>query len=678
MQLEEYIKKNQELLPEKYGDIILPYRMVNLGEKISVRLICYKSENAALVITHNCFSEESYPESVALQLQPDGECFSTVIEIEFKIAGNTKLEFWCEGNKLVRQIAVLDKGYTAVIPWCGSNKPMLDEEIHRFDIPGDFWVSIPLFDNRHEENLKNLIPFVKNVHRYGDRLVCFVNGKEIDPESGKGNLFEIEPSKQEEGLKRICRIQQMLGIEKTELFASYTPGDFAIGAMEKMGVKGITSLCVWQNYMDGDWKINHQGASNQPYYPADDDFRRAGEKRNIMCFSMGSASCDRNYSIMAYDGCPSNVSPGQRYYGNRVVHHQVQRFYDAFDSFIAASRHNEELVTATVALESFCGNADWNAANEMAFRYVVKKASTEKIVFVSAADVADYHIRKGLQMQKGYFFQPDVYYGYHNGELPGCVADRIEADTPEYLAVIKRGSMRPMYFFDYTSSWENAEFEEEERNEFGLINPDAHDPSECSPKQAETRDVKFSHRYEENVLVITLYSETKKTRMVTGVFDVPYSPDFTCTLDKKDASVKKIYDTRGKNTHLFIDLGEIPAGETTVRITICGTSQEPEQYEYIFDGLGIMTFGDHAYLRSVDKDAAIEVTLSGCNNAYILRQDGKRIAAKDGILQFSVNRDWYDEAPILYGLQKEKMSSLDVTVHVVGKTACSRWSWDRE
>jgi len=677
MQLEQYIEENKNLLPIRYGNIILQHRMVDCGEKMKVQILC-KSANAAFVVTHNCFSADAVSDTVLLELQPDGDGYKAEIEIEFAEPGNTKLELWCEGERLVRQIAVLDKGFTAVIPWCGSNTPRLDEAIHRFDIPGDFWVHIPLFDEQHEENLKELLPFIKNVHRYGDRLACFVNGKEIDPEAGKGNLFELEPAKQEEGLTRICRIQQMLGIEKTELFASYTPGDFAVGVMEKLGVKGITSLCVWQNYADGDWKINHQGASNQPYYPADDDFRRAGEKRNIMCFSMGNASCDRNYSIMAYDGCPSNVSPGQRYYTNRVVHHQVQRFYDAFDSFISASRHNEELVTATVALESFCGYSDWTAANEMAVRYLVKKASTEKIVFVSAADVADYHIRKNLQMQKGYFFQPDVYYGYHNGELPGCVADRIEADTPEYLTVIKRGSMRPMYFFDYTTPWDNAEFEDAERNEFGLINPDVHDPSECSPKQVESRDIRFSYCYEENVLLIRVNSETKKSKMVTGVFDIPYASDFQCTVDKKDASVKKIYDTRGKNTHLFIDLGEISEGENIIRISIDGTAQEPEQYEYIFDGLGVMSFGDHAYLRSVDKDEAIEVTMSGCDGAYILQQDGKRIAEQNGVLHFYLNQDWYDEAPILYGCKKDRIPLLQVTVKKLGKTACSRWSWDRE
>ena len=677
MLLEEFIEKNKDLLPKKYGDIILPYRLVDKGDKMMIKLVCYGSDNAAFVITHNSLSAGAVSETVELQMQPDGDDYFAELEMEFNEAGNTRLELWCSGQRLVRQVAVIDKGYMAVIPWVGSNVPMVDDEIHRFDIPGDFWIKVPLFDTHHEKTVKNLCKYIENVYKYGDRVACFVNGKALCPEAKTDSLFELDKQTQEDGLKRIFRILQMLGVEKPELFASYTPDAVAIGILEELGVKGLTSLCVWQNYMDDGWKINHQGASNQPYYPSADDFRKAGEKRNIMCFSMGNSSCNRNYSIMAYDACPSNVSPGQRYFSNRVVHHQVQRFYDAFDSYIFASKQSEGLVTVTVAIESFKGFSDWNAANEQAIRYMIKKATQEKIVFVSSADVADYHIRKGIDMQTAYFFQPDFYYGYHNGELPGCVDDRMEVDSPEYLAVIRRGGMRPMYFFDYTDNWDNAEFDDENRNEFGLINPDKHDPSECSPKQVDSRDMEFSYCYEGNELIVTVKSQTVKKRMVTGIFDIPFEADFEFSVDKKDAFAKKIYDIRGGNTHLFIDLGEIPEGETVVRIKIRGKKRECDRYEYICNGLGIMDFGSHAYIRSVDKDAAISVTLKDCENAYIIRQDGKRIFAQDGVLAFSVNSDWYDEAPILYGYSSDMLKTLSAEVKVTGKTMCNRWSWDR-
>ena len=148
-----------------------------------------------------------------------------------------------------------------------------------------------------------------------------------------------------------------------------------------------------------DWKINHCGVANQPYYPSTDDFRRAGKQRDIMCFTMGNASCNRNYSIMVLDGCPTNIVPGERYLANRVVNQQMQRFYDTFDGYINDSQNNNSLLTVTIALESFSGKMDWNATNEAAIRYMVKKAASEKIIFTSAADIADYHRKNNLDMQ---------------------------------------------------------------------------------------------------------------------------------------------------------------------------------------------------------------------------------------------------------------------------------------
>ena len=105
----------------------------------------------------------------------------------------------------------------------------------------------------------------------------------------------------------------------------------------------------------------------------------------------------------------------------------------------------------------------------MAISYMVKKAQNNKIVFTSAADIADYHLRKKLDMQEAYFFQPDYYFGYHNGVLPGNVPNMVEADTLDYLAVVSDKSMSPVYFFDYKSSWDFDSEDTAKRNIFGVI-----------------------------------------------------------------------------------------------------------------------------------------------------------------------------------------------------------------
>ena len=675
MYMEEYINTHKELFRKKYGDISVPYRLVDNGAKMTVHLESYCGDNVAFSVTHDSFSDDSIPRPIRLELKTNGDVYFADVELDFSIPGNTKLELWCGGHRIMRQIAVLDGDYCAVIPWIGDNKPWIDEEIHKYDLPGDFWVFPDVHSDWDAEKMGVFVRFIERMHKYGDRPVPFFDARSLYADAPNATVFELPREAQEDSLTRLVNIMKLMGVENQELMACYTPDGVTLNILEKLGVKGLTSLCVWQNWRDGDingWKINHHGAANQPYYPAADDFRKNGKKRNIMCFSMGNSSCDRNYSIMAFSGCPSNAAPNQRYLENRVEHFQAERFYDSFDSFIAASKHTNDLLTLTVAIESFRGFSDWTAVNEAAIRYMVKKAAKEKIVFVSAADIADYHIRNGLDMQKAYFFQPDTYYGNGSAEMPGHIDDRIEADTPEYLAVIKRSSMRPMFFFDYTDEWDSINFSEFGRNQYRLINPDTVDPSDCLPTQVESRDVRFSHRWDGDTLILCAESDTPKKRMVTGEFDIPYKKGYTFIIDKTDASATVINDTRGENTHLFVDMGALKAGMNEVRITFDGESYTPDNYVLNFGSLGIMLYNDHAYLRSLDREQGIAVKMTAPKGSYIVLPDGRELFATDGMLEFTVNTDWYDEAPIMYGFTADALKTAEASAKFIGATKCKR------
>lgn len=674
--LEAYLEEHPEALPEKRGELIVSSAMVDVGEEITVKVISYGTQNAAFAVTKNCFDRDAVTEPYLLSLQKEGEDYCQEFTLKMDVAGNTKLELWVNRERIVRQIAVVAKGYMAVIPWVGSNRPKIDEEIHRYDIPGDYWLDNCSVNADPEACVENKRFFVHNNHKYGDRAVCFINGRTLIPGSETDSLFELDERSQERGLRQLDRQMRILGFDGMELAASYTPDAVAIGIMEKLGVKGMTSLCAWQNWQDGGWKINHCGVSNQPYYPADDDFRRSGEQRDIMCFTMGTSSCNRNYSIMVFDGCPSNVTPGERYFDHRVLHHMAQRFYDVFDSWVADAANNENLPVYTLALESFHGHMDWGAVNDLAVRHAVKRAASEKIIFTSAADVSDYHRRKKLDLQEVYFFQPDTYYGIHNGEMPGRVADRIEAITKDYLAVVRRGFTLPMYFYDYRNPWKSEQFEDTERNEFGLINPDTHLPSECLPRQIYTEDMTVTQEITGNQILIAISSKTAKEQMVTGVFDVPFEEDMTVCADKKDVKIKKIKDAWTGNIHLFVDLGQIPEGDSLVTITVTGTPREPVSAECTNGLFGAMWYNDHAYLRCMDKDSAISVKMKAPQGAYLTLQSGEKIFAENGMLNFTVNKEWFNEAPLLRGYEKSEFEDAikDAAVECIGATLCSRWS----
>lgn len=670
--LEKYIDQNPDALPSKTCNIILPKRLVDVGAEMTVE---FESDtaNASVCVVHNCFKSDSVTETIPLSFACEGGVFKASVKMRFDIAGNTKIELWSGNTRLIRQVAVLGEGYSAVVPWIGSNTPYVDEILHKYDIPGDYWFSIIGINETPEDYLKICKKYLKNMHLYGDRLAFTLNGKTIIPLSEVGSLFDLDHDTQKRGIEQCLRCMELLKVP-VELVASYTPDYFAFEILEKHGVKSLTSLVNWQNCDDGDWIINHCGIPSQPYYPAIDNFRRNGKKRNIMCSVMGNSSYDRNYSIMAFDSCPTNVSPGQRYFENRVVHHQVQRFYDAFDGYLSDCGNSDELTTITIPIEAFSGNSDWNIANELALAYMAKKAATEKIVFTSAADVADYHKEKNLIMQKAYFYQPDYYYGYHNAELPGHIPDRIEAETPDYLAVIARGETLPKYYYDYTTPWENKP-DDLPRSKFGVINPDTADHTVSVPPQLIRNDMQITNTLENNKITVKVTSKTAKRNMVTGMFDIPFEKDFEIISDK--AVCTKVNDCFTGNTHLFIDLGAVPAGESEYVITIEGTPAVPGSNESVNGLLGAKWFGNHAYLRSTERGTAFYAEIAAPETAYIVGQDGIKITPENGILRFAVNASWNNEAPLLYGYPKSEFDKNLATAKIknIGETTCNPWSW---
>ena len=645
---------------------------------MTIELVSKNGRNYAFSVTHNCMKAETMPECIPVSLKETADgVWKGEVDIEFNIAGNTRLEFWADGEKTTRQIAVVDKGYLAVIPWIGDNRPSIDEEIHRYDIPGDCLFPQPKL-KCFDDDLKEVYKYTENIHKYGDRGVNFICARDILPESETTNIFDLDLITQRRGFEQIIRLCKIMNMGMPELFGSYTIDEKGIDILEKLGIKGLTSLCVWQNWQDGTSRINHWGVANQPYYPAKDDFRRAGEKREIMCFSMGNSSSVRNRTIMAMDGCPTLVVPGERYMENRVVHFQLQRFYDAFDQILSDATQSKELLVFTLSLEAFCGNSDHTATNDLAMRYVYRRATEENVIFTSAADVSDYHRRKGLEMQRAHFFQPDFYYGYRNGRLSGHTADRIEADTPDYLAVIRKGHNIPEFFFDYTNKWNSEVFEGEmPRNEFGLVNPEETDVTLYSPQQVDLRGVNLEILYENSKYIFKIETDRKIPRLVTSVFNIPFENDFSYRCEKADVKIEKIVDYFTGNTHMFVDLGKIENGKSDIFIHLEGRYRKPENAEIICGELGAMWFKDHAYLRSMSETNAIQVSITAPETAYIIRQDGMTIRTIDGRLKFTINSDWSDESPILYGFKRNDFENALTSAEIkfCGESKTKKWSW---
>ena len=64
--LEAYVKNHPDVIPPHGGEIFIPQMLVNRGCEMTIRLTSYRSYNAALTVTHNCFHPDSDPEQIPL------------------------------------------------------------------------------------------------------------------------------------------------------------------------------------------------------------------------------------------------------------------------------------------------------------------------------------------------------------------------------------------------------------------------------------------------------------------------------------------------------------------------------------------------------------------------------------------------------------------------------------
>lgn len=674
--MEKTVAADEDFSLPKLPRISLPRKLTDAGDEMDITVSCGFDTILTVIVTEDAFG--ACPVIHTPRLVPEKTETGVKATFSFRFArpGNTKIEVFANGQaRVVRTVGVLAPGYLAVIPWVGANTPAIDTEIHRYDLPGDCW-SIGTVWGDEKTYLSRVKTALYNSLVYGDHLVPTVNGSDFIPDSETDNLFELDEETQRRGLHQLMRRARIIGAEDPSLIASYTPDALGIRLMEEAGYRGLTSLCVWQNWQDGGWKINHWGAANQPYYPADEDFRRAGEARGIMCFSMANSSCSRNYSIMTQDSCPTLCVPGERYFGRAAQHFQIARFYDAFEGYLKDVANTEDLLCVTVPLENFRGAADWQAANELAVRYMVKRAENAKILFTSAADVADYHIRKKLPMQSAFFYQKDTYYGYHNGDLPGRVADRIEVETPVCHAVYGKGRVLPLFFYDYTAPWKQTGggYAQEGRSVYALVNHDKTDTSRFAPEQASREGLSAAFSWDGDVLSLSFRSPRDYRHMGACCFDLPFAHGFTVKNGYENVTVKTVTNGENDRENLVFTVTGLPAGETVLSFPIAGERIDVSAgEEWVGEKISVLQRGERLYFNLLDCTEAVRVTLPAKAGAYVVFQNGTRAEAKDGTLSFSVNDDVQNEAPIGYGLSVDDVKHASVTVTGTSKT--SHWSW---
>jgi len=593
--------------------------------------------------------------------------------------GNWRVTWDLNNERLSRVFGVAVPGQTVVTLWVGCNKPPLDREIHRFDLPGDTWIGDwgSPFEKTAPELLDRLRDFALSRHRYGDRAAPFVNADWSLPGIRNLNFLDLPADVQRRCLVQTKDMWGLLGLGPMELVASYTPGHATPAILAELGVKALTSLCVWQNVHDGNaetgWSINHMGAPNAPYYIAGDDFRKvAPDARPVLGFSMGSTSDVRCYDWICYDGCATNCMPSQRYVDNAAISANVHRFFVVVDGWIADARNNPDLVFVTAALENFRGSTQWREANYQAVDYMVRRAAEGKIVFASAADISDFYRRHYERQPETVQLWADCYSGFRHENRPATIPDRIEMSNSRFHSLHRYGRALPAFLWDYTRQWNDPEWSAlpEKRSKYGTIEPDriaaTVDPFGSVPRQSDLRgvkaDVSSSPSGDGLELRVLVDSPRPIADLPVAVWDIPLEcragAEVECGRGINGRFVR-VRDRWTGNLHGVLVLKDIPSGTTRATVRLEGTAREPEVMQFEVSGLlGLRTFrsseGPRTYFWRLDGVAPCKVTarVPAGTPAAVQLNDGTVVGpGGDGEMCFIVGDSWKDESPCMVGAE---------------------------
>lgn len=625
------------------------------------------------------------PETLVLQWLPaeDGGRRAKV-RIKPARSGNWRVVWHVQGHRISRSFAVVAGPKLVVTIWVGSNRPLIDDEIHQYDLAGDTWVGDgwSVGDKTPMQLVDYLEAYARRAWQYGDCLTPVVNASFILPGIRNSNLFKLPIDVQRRGLAQVQRAWRLLGLGALDIIASYTIGHATVGVLKELGVKIVNSLCTWQNVRDGlnsdAWLINHVGMPNAPYYVADDDFRKVPPGRSeLMAFSMGTTSNTRMYDFFAHDGCVTNTMPSQRYAGNNAISANIDRFFTVADSWLHDVVNNDKPLPVTVALENFVGSPDWQQANREAVDYLVRRAGEGRLVFAGALAVAEYYQRHYAKQPRNVFFQHDALCGMSNGYKPVHLPDRIETSDERFHSLHLKGQPLPQLLWDYTCPWNNPEWDDQIplRNLCHHVLPEAiaadKVPDAGVPRQADLRGVEAGVRVTKGARGVTVNIAISLPKAVATVpvalWDLPLKEikSWPAELD-----VLPVRDGWTGAMHAIVVLKDMTAGRHEVTLDITGPQGSAEPVEFESGPVAARMFrlaeGTRTYLWHSENTHPCKVAIKVPPDAYIRYNDGSESRPDEaGQLWAELDDVWRKESPSLLGATLDAMGGQAVLGKIV-------------
>ncbi len=252
---------------------------------------------------------------------------------------------------------------------------------------------------------------------------------------------------------------QARGLAPLRGFATYTPSNSLIQAMKTLGWNILHSIVPEQNWSDGRWCINHWGMPNQPFYMADDDFRKAAGRgrRNVIGMSMNSYHLYMPHVVNFGDNV---LSPSHFLRWHRTVESgpQPERFTNFLLDYLQVAKQDPEPFFLIAGFEfgrSF-GVRSMTTHNRRGMERIIALAKEQPIVFATASDVAAYYEKFQPRPRPAVFTQRDYLAGTRIMDKPINSGPSIGMEMDDFKAVFAHLEPLPHYHYDYTRPWQFA------------------------------------------------------------------------------------------------------------------------------------------------------------------------------------------------------------------------------
>ncbi len=260
-------------------------------------------------------------------------------------------------------------------------------------------------------------------------------------------------------LRKLDEYMQNCGFAPLHGIATYTPGNALIEALKQLNWKVLHSIIPEQNWSDGHWAINHWGMPNQPFYAADDDFRKPTSRsdRNVLEMSMNSYHLYMPHVVHFGDNV---LSPSHFLRWHRTVESggYPERFRNFLIDYLRAAAGMQQpfFLIAGFEFGRTFGVRSMTRHNLRGMELVVELSRTQPIVFATGRDVAAYYEKFCPAAPELVFTQRDYLAGTRIMDKPINSGPSLGMELTDFKAVFAHLELLPYYHYDYLERWSYA------------------------------------------------------------------------------------------------------------------------------------------------------------------------------------------------------------------------------